>query len=93
MDEAATISDVTKMWENGGATWETWMNNKYIKGQALEEVLVKQNDLASWKDVLRRRTKIESCVGLGRGILVQWRGLGEKPIYRNIFASIRRSRG
>lgn len=35
IDEAATIKEVTTLWEGTGSIWNYWMNNRYVKVRAL----------------------------------------------------------
>lgn len=64
MDEAAMIKDVTK---NKGSTWVAWMNVRYVKSKALDEIKLRQIDSSDWKAVLRHRVKVRKCVELGGG--------------------------
>lgn len=38
MYNAMKVRDVAKIWEEGGSTWSKWMNCRYIKGKAMDDI-------------------------------------------------------
>lgn len=92
LNEAATIREATRSWEDGCSAWVEWVKQRYVKGRGLEEIESRQGDSTHWKAIIAAKPKIRKFISLGANGTYEWRGKGDKGTLRNIFNTVRRRR-
>lgn len=68
--------------------WARWMNDQYVQGRSLDEILPKQEDSSIWKGVLAKRNIISKCTKLGSQNSMFWMGKGQQATYKNIIRTL-----
>lgn len=65
------------------------MNNRYIKNQSLQQIQKRYNNSSQWKQILKKKKKINRCLDCNINGQIIWKGKRTTTTHTNIIDIIR----